>query len=74
MNKNQQSNPNQLCFSIGRPLTVLLEEVQTSSSDTNLKQAAEQMLEALQTFEIANKPGVSKSAITSQAIYEILTK
>lgn len=74
MNKKQQINSNQLSFSIGRPLTVLLEEVQNSSSDTNLKQAAEQMLEALHTFEIANKPGVSKSAITSQAIYEILTK
>ncbi|MEL7242516.1 MAG: hypothetical protein AAFR83_05330 [Cyanobacteria bacterium J06629_18] len=74
MNKNQQSNPNQLCFSIGRPLAVLLEEVQNSSSDTNLIQAAEQILEALQTFEIANKPGVSKSTRTSQAIYEILTK
>ena len=74
MNKKQQSSSNQLCFSIGRPLTVLLEEVQNSSSDTNLKQAAAQMLEALQTFEIANKPGVSKSATTSQAIYEILTK
>ncbi len=74
MNKKQQINSNQLSFSIGRPLAVLLEEVQNSSSDTNLKQAAEQMLEALQTFEIANKPGVSKSAITSQAIYEILTK
>ena len=74
MNKNQQSNPNQLCFSIGRPLAVLLEEVQDSSSDTKLIQAAEQILEALQTFEIANKPGVSKSARTSQAIYEILTK
>ncbi|MEM6751943.1 MAG: hypothetical protein AAF630_02980 [Cyanobacteria bacterium P01_C01_bin.38] len=73
MNK-KQINSNQLCFSVGRPLAVLLEEVQNSSSDTNLKQAAEQMLEALQTFEIANKPGVSKSAITSQAIYEILTK
>ncbi len=74
MNKKQQINSNQLSFSIGRPLAVLLEEVQNSSSDTNLKQAAEQMLEALETFEIANKPGVSKSAITSQAIYEILTK
>ena len=74
MNKKQQSNPNQLSFSIGKPLTVLLQEVQNSSSDTNLKQAAEQMLEALQTFEIANKPDVFKSAITSQAIYEILTK
>lgn len=74
MNKKQQSNPNQLCFSIGRPLAVLLEEVQNSSSDTNLRQAAKQMLEALDTFEIANQPGVSKSARTSQAIYEILTK
>ena len=74
MNKKQQINSNQLSFSMGEPLAVLLEEVQNSSSDTNLKQAAEQMLEALETFEIANKPGVSKSAITSQAIYEILTK
>lgn len=74
MNKKQQINSNQLSFSIGRPLAVLLEEVQNSSCDTNLKQAAEQMLEALHAFETANKPGVSKSAITSQAIYEILTK
>ena len=74
MNKKQPINSNQLCFSIGRPLAVLLEEVQSSSSDTDLKQAADRMLEALHTFEIANKPGVSKSARTSQAIYEILTK
>ncbi|WP_414620271.1 hypothetical protein [Calothrix sp. CCY 0018] len=74
MNKKQPINSNQLSFSIGRPLAVLLEEVQNLSSDTNLKQAAEQMLEALETFETANKPGVSKSARTSQAIYEILTK
>ena len=58
MNKKEPINSNQLSFSIGRPLAVLLEEVQDSSSDRNLKQAAEQMLEALHTFEIANKPGV----------------
>lgn len=74
MNKKQPINSNQLSFSIGRPLTVLLEEVQNSNSDRNLKQAAEQILEALQTFETANNPGVSKSARTSQAIYKIFTK
>jgi len=74
MNKKEPINSSQLSFSIGRPLAILLDEVQNSSSDTKLKQAAEQMLKALQIFETANNPGVSKSARTSQAIYEILTK
>ncbi|MGB3650372.1 MAG: hypothetical protein WBA41_04060 [Rivularia sp. (in: cyanobacteria)] len=73
MNK-QPFLPNQLSFSIGRPLEVLLEEVQNSSQNTRLRKAAEQMLEALHTFEVANQSDMCKSAITKQAIYEILTK
>ena len=72
--KKQQSNPDQLCFSIGRPLPVLLEEVQKSSRNPQLRKAAEQMLEALHTFELANQAGVSKSVRASVAIHAILTK
>ncbi len=72
--KKQPSNPDQLCFSIGRPLPVLLEEVQKTSRNPQMRQAAEQMLEALHIFELANQTGVSKSVKASAAIYEILTK
>ncbi len=72
--KKQPFNPEQLCFSIGRPLPVLIEEVQKSSRNPQLRKAAAQMLEALQIFEIANQTGVSKSERANAAIYEILTK
>ncbi|BAY17898.1 hypothetical protein NIES21_37400 [Anabaenopsis circularis NIES-21] len=72
--KTQSSNPEQLCFSIGRPLAILLEEVQNSSCNQQLTKAAEQMLEGLRTFEQANEIGISTSNKTSTAIYEILTK
>lgn len=72
--KKQPSNPDQLCFSIGRPLPVLIEEVQKLSRNPELRKAAAQMLEALQIFEIANQTGVSKSKRANTAIYEILTK
>lgn len=72
--KTQPSNPEQLCFSIGRPLAVLLEEVQKSSCNQQLTKAAEQMLEGLRTFEQANEIGISTPNKTSTAIYEILTK
>ncbi|MEH2181037.1 hypothetical protein [Nostoc sp.] len=67
MNK-QSLNPEQLCFSVGRPLPVLLEEIQKSSRNPQLIKAAEQMLEGLRTLEMATEIGVYT------AIYEILTK
>ncbi|MFN6479883.1 hypothetical protein [Nostoc sp. DedQUE07] len=67
MNK-QSLNPEQLSFSIGRPLPVLLEEIQKSSRNPQLIKAAEQMLEGLRTLEMATEIGVYT------AIYEILTK
>lgn len=73
MNK-QSLNAEQLCFSIGRPLAILLEEVQKSSMNPQLTKAAEQMLEGLRTFEQANEIGISTSKTASTAIYEILTK
>jgi len=73
MNK-QSLNPEQLSFSVGRPLPVLLEEVQKSSRNPQLRKAAEQMLEGLRTLEMATEIGVSKSKRANTAIYEILTK
>ncbi|MHC5934761.1 hypothetical protein [Nostoc sp.] len=67
MNK-QSLNPEQLSFSLGRPLPVLLEEIQKSSRNPQLRKAAEQMLEGLRTLEMATEIGVYT------AIYEILTK
>jgi uncharacterized protein (UPF0147 family) len=72
--KKQQSNPDQLSFSIGRPLPVLLEEVQKTSRHPELRKAAEQMKEALRTFELANQGDISKSVRANTAIHEILTK
>lgn len=71
---NKSSNPNQLCFSIGRPLRVLLEELQTTSRSPNLRKAAKQMLEGLYTLELANENSQAKSVKAQTAIYEILTK
>lgn len=67
MNK-QSLNPEQLSFSVGRPLPVLLEEIQKSSRNPQLIKAAEQMLEGLRILEKATEIGVYT------AIYEILTK
>ncbi|MEH2120249.1 hypothetical protein [Nostoc sp.] len=67
MNK-QSLNPEQLSFSVGRPLPVLLEEIQKSSRNPQLIKAAEQMLEGLRTLEMATEIGVYT------AIYEILIK
>ncbi|WP_392481457.1 hypothetical protein [Nostoc sp. C110] len=67
MNK-QSLNSEQLCFSVGRPLPVLLEEIQKSSRNPQLRKPAEQMLEGLHTLEIATEIDVYR------AIYEILTK
>lgn len=72
--KKKPFNPDQLCFSIGRPLPVLLEEVQRTSRNPNLRKAAGQMLEGLRTFELANQTDVSKSVKAKTAIHEILTK
>ena len=67
-------NPDQLSFSLGRPLVVLLEEIQKTSRNSELRQAAVQMRDALNTLELASQKGLSKSTKTNQAIYEILTK
>ncbi|MBN3880185.1 MULTISPECIES: hypothetical protein [unclassified Nostoc] len=66
--KQQAVTSEQLCFSVGRPLAVLLEEIQKSSRNPQLIKAAEQMLEGLHTLEIATEIDVYT------AIYEILTK
>lgn len=66
--KEQTVTFEQLCFSVGRPLPVLLEEIQKSSRNPQLIKAAEQMLEGLHTLEMATEVGVYT------AIYEILTK
>jgi len=72
--KKQPFNPDQLCFSIGRPLPVLLEEVQRISRNPNLRKAATQMLEGLHTFELKKQTEVSKTVKAKTAIHEILTK
>ena len=66
--KEQPVTFEQLSFSVGRPLPVLLEEIQKSSRNPQLIKAAEQMLEGLRTLEMATEIGVYT------AIYEILTK
>ncbi|MEH2245202.1 hypothetical protein [Nostoc sp.] len=66
--KEQPVTFEQLSFSVGRPLPVLLEEIQKSSRNPQLIKAAEQMLEGLHTLEMATEIGVYT------AIYEILTK
>lgn len=73
MNKQPQ-NPVQLCFSVGRPLAVLVEEVQTTSQNPELRKAAVQMREALQTFTVANQHSESISIRVREALYELLTK
>lgn len=70
--KKQFSNPDQLCFSIGRPLPVLVEEVQKLSHNPQVRKAAEQMLKVLHTFELANEAKISKSARVNATIYEII--
>lgn len=66
--KQQAATSEQLSFSVGRPLPVLLEEIQQSSHNPQLRKAAEQMLEGLRTLEMATEIDVYT------AIYEILTK
>ncbi|MDY6781778.1 MAG: hypothetical protein SW833_04360 [Cyanobacteriota bacterium] len=68
------SNPQQLCFSIGRPLALLAEEIKNTSQRPELTEAAEQMLEALQTFEVANQNSRLMPVQTRTALYELLTK
>ncbi|HBL12642.1 MAG TPA: hypothetical protein DD379_14815 [Cyanobacteria bacterium UBA11162] len=72
--KKQYSNPDQLSLSIGRPLRVLLEEVQKSSRNRQLRKAVEQMQEALHILELANQTNLTKSARANVAIHEILSK
>lgn len=72
--KRKTVNPDQLCLSIGRPLSVLLQEVQKSSRHPRLKEAAQKMLEGLQILEQADQTGISKSMRAKTAIQEILTK
>ncbi|NEP62769.1 MAG: hypothetical protein F6K31_38605 [Symploca sp. SIO2G7] len=72
--KKNLSHHEQLCFSIGRPLPILIEEVRKTSRNPHLRKAAEQMLEALHTFQLANQTRMSKSIKANTAIYEILSK
>ena len=72
--KRQPSHPNQLCLSIGTPLRVLIEDVLRTTRNPQLRKAAEQMLESLDTFELAHQIGLSKSVKANVAIQEILTK
>ncbi|MGK7943817.1 MAG: hypothetical protein AB4058_05045 [Microcystaceae cyanobacterium] len=72
--KKATSQPNQLSFSLGRPLSVLLEEVERTTRHPQLREAAKQMQKALHTFELAKQTQLSKSHKANQAIYEILTK
>lgn len=72
--KKQSFNHKQLSFSIGRPLPVLIEEIHNNSNDQNLKQAAQQIQDALQILETTYQTGKSNSTKTNQAIHEILTK
>ncbi|MCT7954073.1 hypothetical protein [Laspinema palackyanum] len=69
-----RSHAEQLCFSIGRPLPVLLEEVHKTSHDAVLREAAAQMLEGLRTLELANQTELSDPVTAKVAIHEILTK
>ncbi len=70
----QGSNADQLCFSVGRPLAILVEEIECASQNPKLKKAAGQMREALQTFEAANRSSSSLPAQAREALYELLTK
>ncbi|NES20256.1 MAG: hypothetical protein F6K41_15315 [Symploca sp. SIO3E6] len=72
--KIQSSNPDQLCFSIGRPLAILLEEIKNTSHDSELTKAAERMGEALQILELANRNSSSMPVQIRTALYELLTK
>ncbi|NET46365.1 MAG: hypothetical protein F6K15_32770 [Okeania sp. SIO2B3] len=51
-----------------------VQELQTTSRSPNLRKAAKQMLEGLQTLELAKQTDRAKSVKTQAAIYEILTK
>lgn len=71
---SSNSQPQQLTLSYGRPLRALAEEVRKSTRSQLLRRATEQMLESLDTIELADRAGVSKSAKTKSAICEILSK
>ncbi|MGB3193004.1 MAG: hypothetical protein WBB43_26645 [Limnoraphis sp.] len=72
--KKQSSNPDQLCFSIGKPLPALLQEVQKVSRNPEVRKAVAQIQEGLQTLSQANQMGISQSVKAKTAIHEILTK
>ena len=69
-----RSQPEQLCFSIGRPLPVLLDEVHKTSHNAVLREAAAQILQGLRTLELANQTELSEPVTAKVAIHEILTK
>lgn len=72
--KKRPSNYNQLSFSYGRPLSVLLEEIKKTTRNPILREEAEKMLESLRTFELVGLTASVKSVRARVAIQELLTK
>lgn len=72
--KKQPSNYNQLSFSYGRPLSVLLEEIKKTTRNPLLRKEADKMLESLRTFELVAVANSVKSVRARTAIQELLTK
>jgi hypothetical protein len=72
--KKQPSNSNQLSFSYGRPLSVLLEEIKKTTRNPLLRKEADKMLESLRTFELVDVVNSVKSVRARAAIQELLTK
>ncbi len=72
--KKRPSNYNQLSFSYGRPLSVLLEEIKKTTRNPLLRKEADKMLESLRTFELVDLTNSVKSVRARVAIQELLTK
>jgi hypothetical protein len=72
--KKQPSNYNQLSFSYGRPLSLLLEEIKKTTRNPILRKEAEKMLESLRIFELVGLTASVKSVRARIAIQELLTK
>ncbi len=72
--KKESSNYNQLSFSYGRPLSVLLEEIKKTTRNPILRKEAEKMLESLRIFELVGLTTSVKSVRARAAIQELLTK
>lgn len=67
-------NPDQLSFSYGRPLLVLIQEIQKITRSPEIKKAVEQISQGLQILEAVSQTGVLKSPKTTAAIQELLSK